>query len=236
MCWRSTSSGRPAKFALAENAWQAARSAKSDSKSAPAWQIEDLAMYWSDDEQPTLCVRGAVVGGVGEAATSAQLIVSACNRELLCETVAAGSRFQFTRTIDGWPQEHDEPAPTPVEARLMVEGQTSWRAILPTAPPRADAHDPPADFSGATSAAPLWLDYLELESPELTEVLQQSAGRVIGSRGAAGPGVHAVRLRPDWRGAAVADLLGRARRASVGAPSFDHRLGSDGGGVGGDFG
>lgn len=147
------------------------------------WQIDDLALYWSDSDRPTLCVRGVVpaVGG-HPPANDPQLIVSACNRELMCEAVAAGAQFEFARTIDGWPQEHGEPAPTPVDARLLVDGQTCWRATLPTAPPRADAHDPPADFTTAGGASPVWLDYLELESAELAEVVQHLAGRVIGSR------------------------------------------------------
>jgi len=148
-----------------------------------ASQIDDLAMYWSDADRPTLCVRGTITATVDHSSkTGAQLLVSACNRELLCEAVSFGSRFEFARTIDGWPQEHNEPAPTPVEVGLLVDGQTRWRATLPTAPPRADSHDPPADFTAGAGAAPVWLDYLELESPELTDVLQRSADRVIGSR------------------------------------------------------
>jgi len=148
-----------------------------------SWQIEDLAVYWSDEEPAKLQVRGMVTSS-GEIAANAhaQVILSACNRELLCESATPGQPFAFSHAIDGWPQEHDEPAPTPVEARLLVAGQTCWRATLPTAPPRADAHDPPADFTGQTGATPLWLEYLELESPELSDVLQKSAGHVIGSR------------------------------------------------------
>ncbi|MBI2827159.1 MAG: hypothetical protein HYX69_21010 [Planctomycetia bacterium] len=150
------------------------------------WHVDRLAVYWQPGDPPLLHVSGLVGGpATGEPL---MLIASGCQRELMCEPVAAGTSFDFATTAHDWPEWPDpdaEPVLTPVEVRLVAGASAVWQTMRETAPPSAHAA---AEWPARVAAflrhpARPWLDYSEADSPELTAALHRASGGMIGSRG-----------------------------------------------------
>lgn len=147
--------------------------------------VADLSTYWTAGDTPQLHVAGRVVGPSSHE--NLKLVVTACDHELVYQSVDAGAPFDLVATIDdwpAWPDPMDEPVLTPVEIRLTNGRTTLWQTTLETAPPQ-----PATEWTRAAMAQYLsgkkpfaWLDYVDLTSESFQHALAQP-GRVIGLRG-----------------------------------------------------
>jgi len=161
--------------------------------------VEDLAVYWEPETPPRLCICGQVasstpssilpspLAGEGPGARELQLVVAACEREVLYEEVIVGSAFAFSVPIDDWPpwpDAADEPVLTPVEIRLLAGATPLWQTVRETAPPQPDDAQPRlAMRKRALATQPSdWIDYVNDSDARWQQILDRS-GTIVGLRG-----------------------------------------------------